>query len=154
MSGVHLHLMLNHVPVIGTMFVVFTLLVGVRTCSSQLGKLAMVMLAGVAVAAALVYFTGEPAEDAVERLAGVSRATIHAHEEAAELAFITSGVAGGLALVGLWWTRRRELPRWMYGAALAVALVVGGAMARTARLGGQIRHSEIRTVQQAGATDD
>ena len=150
MSLVHLHLMLNHVPVIGTMFVIFSLLVALRAHSSDIGKLALVMLAGVGAVAALVFFTGEPAEDAVEALAGVSRATIREHEEAAELAFIIAAIGGAGALVGLWWTRARALPRWVTGSALVVSLVIGAAMAWTASLGGQIRHTELRTTSSAG----
>jgi glucan phosphoethanolaminetransferase (alkaline phosphatase superfamily) len=150
MSLVHLHLMMNHVPVIGTLFVIFTLLAALRLRSSDMTKLGLLMLAGVGIVAVAVYFTGEPAEDAVEHLAGVSRAVIHEHEEAAEVAFATSAFAGGLALLALWWTRRRELPRWIAGAALVMSIIVGGMMAWTASLGGNIRHTELTATAAAG----
>jgi uncharacterized membrane protein len=145
MSLVHLHLLLNHVPVIGMLFVLFVLVAAFRARSSDMGKLGLVMLAGIGAVTALVYFTGEPAEDAVEKIAGVSRAMIHDHEEAAEAAFIATSIAGVLALAMLWWHRRRELPRSIVAVVFAVALGVSGLMAWTANLGGQIRHSEIRS---------
>jgi len=122
MSLVHLHLLMNHIPVIGILFVAIVLIAGLRMRSSDMAKLGLVMLAGVAAVSAIVYFTGEPAEDAVEKLAGVSRAFIHSHEEAAELAFIGAAIAGVLGVAALWTYRKRALPRWAAGAALAVVI--------------------------------
>lgn len=144
MSLVHLHLLMNHIPVIGILFVAIVLIAGLRMRSSDMAKLGLVMLTGVAAISAVVYFTGEPAEDAVEKLAGVSRAVIRSHEEAAELAFISAAIAGVLGLAALWAYRKRALPRWTTGAALAVVLCVSALMGWTANLGGRIRHSEIR----------
>jgi len=144
MSPVHLHLLLNHVPVIGLLFVLLVLGVAFWRRNSETGKLGMAMLAGIAVVTAVVFLTGEPAEEAVENLAGVSEAVIHEHEEAADAALIATSVAGVTALGLLLLYRRRELPRWAVGGTLAIVLVVSGQMAWTANLGGEIRHSEIR----------
>jgi hypothetical protein len=143
MTLVHLHLLLNHVPVIGTFFVAFILLAALWRRNEAIAKLGLVALAGVGLVAAAVYFTGEPAEEAVENLAGVADRIIHDHEEAAELAFIGSSIAGVVAVLLLAWSRRRELPRWTVAATLALVLGVAGLMAVTANLGGQIRHTEI-----------
>ena len=146
MSLVHLHLLLNHVPVIGIVFVALVLLAALRMQhGGDVSRLGLLLLVGVGAVAAAVYFTGEPAEDAVERIAGVSRAVIHQHEEAAEAAFIGAAITAGFALLALFRYRRRELPRAVTGAMLVFTLVVSGLMAWTANLGGQIRHSEIRT---------
>jgi Na+/proline symporter len=156
MSFVHLHLLLNHVPVIGIVFVVFVLLAALRLRNDGMAKLALIMLAGIAAVTALVYFTGEPAEDAVEKLAGVSKAIIHDHEEAAELSFIATSIGGVLALVVLWFNRRRELARATIVASLGGVLVISGMMAWTANLGGAIRHTEIGASAggEVGHTDD
>lgn len=143
MSVVHLHLLLNHVPVIGTFFIAFVLAVAIWRRNDGMAKLALVMTVGVGLIAAAVYFTGEPAEEAVEKLAGIGESMIHEHEEAAEAAFIGSTFAGALAIVLLAWARRTPLRRWASAAALVVVLGVGALMARTANLGGQIRHTEI-----------
>lgn len=153
MSPVHMHLLLNHVPVIGTLLVLFVLGVAVWRRSSEIGKLALAMLAGIAAVTVAVFLTGEPAEEAVEKLAGVSESLIHSHEEAAEIALIVTGVSGVLALGALLAFRRRQLPRWVMGASVAMVLAVSGFMAWTANLGGQIRHSEIRSAT-ATATGD
>jgi hypothetical protein len=154
MSTVHLHLLLNHVPVIGTFIVSFVLLAAFARRNNAIGKLGLVMLVGVALVTVAVYFTGEPAEEAVEDLAGVSESLIHAHEEAAEAAFIATSVAGVAALGLLYWYSRRTLSRWAVGASLTLALTVAGLMAWTANVGGQIRHTEIRASGSSAAATD
>ena len=143
MSVVHLHLMLNHVPLVGMVFVLLLLGVAAWRRNETMGKLGLVVMVGLAVITVVVFLSGEPAEEALERVVNVSEATIHPHEEAAEAALIATGIAGALALVMLvtWW--RRSMPRWVIGAALATALVATGMLAWTANLGGQIRHTEI-----------
>ena len=143
MSPVHLHLLLNHVPVIGLIIVIFVLAAGFARRNDGIAKLGLVMLVGAALVTIAVYLTGEPAEEAIENLAGVSETLIHSHEEAAEAAFIATSIAGAAALALLLAYRRRQLARWALGASLALTLVVSGRMAWTANLGGQIRHTEI-----------
>jgi nucleoside permease NupC len=157
MSFVHLHLLLNHVPVIGTVFVLLLLVIALWRRSTEIGKLALSAVVGIALVTAIVFLTGEPAEEAVEHVAGVSESVIHQHEEAGEAALFGTGLAGVLSLASLWWYRRRELPRWVAAASLVVVLVVTGMMAWTANLGGQIRHSEIRggaPIETRGDSDD
>lgn len=143
MSVVHLHLLLNHVPVIGMFFVAFILGVAIWRGNDGMAKLALATLAGIGAIAAVVYFTGEPAEEAVEHLAGVGESMIHEHEEAAEIAFIGSSLAGLFAVALLLWSRTRPLARSLWTITLLGVLAVAGLMARTASLGGQIRHTEI-----------
>lgn len=155
MSFVHLHLVLNHVPMIGLVFVVLILGVALWQNKSETAKLGLAFTVGIAAVAALVFLTGEPAEEAVEGIAGVTERAIHAHEEAAEGALIATLLAGVVSLFMLGVFRRRALPRRMMQAALAVTLVAGGVMGWTANLGGQIRHTEIgASAAAAGGSDD
>jgi len=143
MSVLHLHLILNHVPVIGTAFVLLLLGVAVLRRNDGMAKLGLIVMIGLAAITAVVFLTGEPAEEAVEHIAGVSEATIHPHEEAAEASLIATSVAGALALVALAVFRRRALPRWVTASALAAVLVVSSMLGWTANLGGRIRHTEL-----------
>jgi hypothetical protein len=60
-------------------------------------------------------------------------------------ALIAGGVLGLLSAVLLGGFRApRVLPGWSVAAVLLLALVVAGTMARTATLGGELRHQEIR----------
>jgi uncharacterized membrane protein len=137
MNWPHIHLLLNHVPVLGTVFGGALLAYGVLRRNETLQRAALWTFVFTALAAIPVYLTGEPAEEAVEHLAGTADRAIEAHEEAALLAFIGSGVLGAIALVGLW---KKVLIR----TALPVMLVIVGLMAWTANLGGRIRHTVLR----------
>ncbi len=156
MSVMHLHLMLNHVPMIGLLFVVLTLAVAMWRNSSDTAKLGLSFAVGIAGVTALVFLTGEPAEEAVENLAGISERAIHAHEAAAEGALIATSLAGLVSLLGLVLFWKRALPRWVTGAALAVMLIASGVMGWTANLGGQIRHTEIvsTSISKGESSDD
>ena len=153
MSILHLHLILNHVPVIGLVLVALILGVAVWRNSNEVARLGLVFAIGLAAVAAIVFLTGEPAEEAVEHLAGISERGIHSHEEAAEAALISASLAGLVSLVGLVVFRKRALPRWFTGVALVVVLVAGGMMGWAANLGGQIRHTELRSAQVGAGTD-
>ena len=145
MSTVHLHLLLNHVPVIGMIIGLCLLAWAVLRKDQGLGRVTLGLFAVLAVVALATFLTGEPAEEAVEGLAGVSEDVIERHEEAAMLATIALGVLGALSLGALLRLRNRTFPRRTMVLFLALALVPAGMMAWTANLGGQIRHTEIRT---------
>lgn len=145
MNLTHLHLMLNHAPILGMLFGLGLLGFGLWRKSMDNQKAALGVLVLAALLAVPVFLTGEPAEDAVENLPGVSRPIIEAHEAAATWAFVGAGLVGVSALVGLIVFRRGKLvPVWFGGGILGTSLIVGGLMAWTANLGGQVRHSEVR----------
>lgn len=145
MNATHLHLILNHLPVLGTAFGLGLLLFGVWRKSSELKKTALGVLVIIALAAVPVYLTGEPAEDGVKSLPGVSKAFMEQHEEAAGVAFTGVLALGVAALTALILCRGgRDLPVWSTGSLLVASVIVGGLMVWTASLGGQIRHTEIR----------
>ena len=142
MNWPHVHLMLNHVPVLGTVFGLALLVWGFWRRDLALQRAALVTFVLSALIALPVYFTGEPAEDVVERLAGVTDGAIEAHEEAALVSLIAVATLGVLGLAGLLLGRSRFNATIVRGA-LGVAIVTAGLMAWTANLGGRIRHSEL-----------
>jgi uncharacterized membrane protein len=144
MSPLHVHLLLNHVPVIGTVIALALLAWAVLRGDERVGRASLGLLAVLAAVAVVAFLTGEPAEEAVEGVAGIPEALVERHEEAALLATIALGVVGALALAALLRFRRRTLSRGAMLVVLALGVVPAGAMAWTANLGGQIRHSEIR----------
>ena len=144
MSTVHLHLLLNHIPVVGSVLIVVLFAAAFLLKETVSTKFALAFTAGIAVVAVIVYFTGGAAEDAVENLAGVSERAISNHEEAAELTTIAIGIFGVLSALALLIVRSRRAPRWLALAGLIGGVAVSGLMAWTANLGGQIRHTEIQ----------
>jgi len=73
MNLAHLHLVLNHLPVLGTGFGLALLIFGLWRRSDELKKTALGVLVLVALAAVPVYLTGEPAEELVQAVPGVSK---------------------------------------------------------------------------------
>src|SRR6478609_3961062 len=118
MSLVHLHLLLNHIPVIGTLIALLLFATALLLRETVSTKFALAFTAGVAAIAVVVYFTGAPAEEAVEKLAGVTERSIERHEEAAELATIAIGGLGALCLIALVAFRAKRAPRWVAFAGL------------------------------------
>jgi hypothetical protein len=146
MNGAHLHLLINHVPVLGTVFALALLTFAVWRRSEDIRKAALATFVIVALAAIATYLTGEPAEHDVKGLPAISDALIERHDDAAGIALGGAIAMGLLALVGLIWFRAgRPVKNWYSSLALIAALLVTGCMAWTAYLGGQIRHSEIRS---------
>lgn len=154
MNWPHIHLMLNHVPVLGAVFGLALLAYGMWRRNESLQRAALWTFVIAALVAIPVYLTGEPAEDAVEHLAGTAESAIEAHEEAALLSLIAMELLGALALAALVLARTRFTPTLVVRGALAVAIFTAGLMAWTANLGGRIRHSELRQATTQQEDDD
>lgn len=151
MSAPHIHLILNHFPVVGATAAAGLLTLAVlmrRDVLTRAGLWALVVSAAVAVP---VYLSGEGAEDVVEEL-GVAEAVIEAHEEAALLALVALLVLGAVGASALWLYRRRaEVPRRLVIGLWVLSLGAGLLVARAANRGGEIRHTEIRGELFGGA---
>ena len=144
MNSAHIHLLLNHIPVLGTFLALALLLASLPRHNVPRTRSALWLLVVLGIVTVGVFLSGEPAEDAVEGLAGVSEPLIESHEEAALASTIALGTLATFAVSALLWFRRRTLPRWVMLGSLAATMIVAGMMAWTANLGGQIRHTEIR----------
>jgi uncharacterized membrane protein len=155
MNWAHLHLALNHVPVIGLPIVLLLLGWGIVKRSAELVKASFGLIILLAVVTVIVQVTGEPAEELVEGLPGVVESMIEAHEESALLGTIGVAVVGVIALFGLWRLGTGKiLPQWYASAVLIAGVFVAGLMVWIANLGGQIRHSEIRPSASASIERD
>lgn len=157
MDGTHIHLLLNHFPIIGTL--IATLLLGFAMIrkNHSLRSASQAVMVSMALVAIPVYLTGEPAEESVEDLPGVSESLIESHEDAAKSALIALECAGALCIAA-WFTGRNQhsAASAVNIGALGVSIVACALMAYTGNLGGQIRHSEIRSgaaVQGASEID-
>jgi uncharacterized membrane protein len=144
MSWGHLHLLLNHVPVIGTLLGLLLLLLAFVRKSEELKKVTLGLFVLIALVTIPVYLTGEPAEEMVEDISGVSKAMIDRHEDAALFSLIAVEVAGIIALAGLLLFRTKKgLGNLLAIVTLACSVVTAGLLAWTSNLGGQVRHTEI-----------
>jgi formate hydrogenlyase subunit 3/multisubunit Na+/H+ antiporter MnhD subunit len=145
MNAAQVHLLLNHVPVIGTIIATLLLALGIGMRSRDVIRVTMGLLVVLALSGVVVYVTGEPAEHLVEDLPGVEHDTLEEHEEFSLLATIALGIVGLVSLVGLvrYW-RAARMPRGFAVATLVLSIIASAMMGWTAHLGGLIRHEEIR----------
>ncbi len=145
MNGAHLHLILNHFPIVGLIFSLILLAAALYRKSPELTRAAAVAFVAVALVAIPVYLTGEPAEEIVEHMPGVAEDILERHESAGKISLIVLEVLGAVALLGLVLSRgARALPRWWAPTLLALAVAVTAWVGWTANLGGQINHEEAR----------
>jgi uncharacterized membrane protein len=142
---VHLHLILNHLPIIITGLALVLLSVAAWRRDDYLSRIALAFFVGGALSALPSYLTGEGAEHAVINLPDVSREMIEQHQDMALFAALFVGALGVLAAWALWRYRRPAIvPPMIVRTLLAGGIVGASLMAYTGLLGGQIRHSEVR----------
>jgi len=146
MNWAHVHLIINHIPVIGIGLLILLFIGAIVRKNKGLITVALAFIILISLATIPVYLTGEPAEEVVEDMPGISEELIEEHEEQAEIAFILVEVAGGLALITLIARRYSDkLGQRLVILTLLVLIVSGGLIGWTANLGGKIHHEEIRS---------
>lgn len=150
----HLHLLLNHLPTIGTVLGLGLLLLSFIRRNDHLKKVSLEVFFIIALATLPVFQSGVAAAAALKDSPGVSAAAITRHEDAALLAFVLMEITGAVAWFGLWQYRRLARPTHENTAAvLVLALVTVAVMAWAANMGGDIRHPEILTGLYSTGTD-
>ena len=156
LSAAHLHLVLNHIPVLGTMlFAPLVLLWGIVRRSRDATQVGLLLTVLLAVTAIPIYLTGEPAEEQLESQPWFDKQRVEAHEERAEAGLIAVLVTGVTAVAGLWLARGGRPLRRGISAVVLVGLVVSALLFSLAALdGGQIRHDEIRPTAAAQRPGD
>jgi uncharacterized membrane protein len=140
----HLHLLITHLPIFGSLFGGLVLAYGLWTKSDQTKTAAYILFIISSIGAGIAYLTGEAAEETVENIQGVVESTIKQHEEFALISLIALIALGVFALIGLFLTvKKSPLTRPVAIITFLISLVSFGLIARTGYLGGQIRHTEI-----------
>ncbi len=172
METAYLHLVTNHIPIIGVPFALFLLLMGLWRRSNDLKAAGFLIFALLGPVTLTVYLLGQGGEDFVEDLAGVSHDSIEDHEDIAKFALGSTLILAGLALFalirykGITLLRPRfstttasadeektvpsTFPTWITLVVLAAALVSSGILGYTGRLGGMIRHTEFHGPNASG----
>lgn len=156
MNPTHLHLLITHLPIVGSILGALVLAHGLWTKSNQTSIAAYNLLIISSIGAVIAYLTGEGAEETVEKIQGVSETIIEQHSEFALYALIALSVLGAASLVGLFTALKKSpFARTIAIVTFIISLVSFGLIARTGYLGGQIRHTEINSAAVAPAqTED
>jgi hypothetical protein len=138
--------MLNHVPVLGAFLIIGSILFVIYKKDRKLTLLCLQFIVLIGLLTLPAYFTGEPSEEMVEHLPGVSETLINKHENIAMYALLAMEVMTALSLFGLFVSRHgAKIPTRLLGGLFLISLLNMVMMTWTANLGGQIRHVEIRS---------
>jgi len=150
MDALHLHLLINHLPIIGTFLGTCILILAWSRRSEPIAVAAYFVFVISAAGAIAAYFTGEGAEEAVEHIGGISKTSIEAHEQFAVYPLFALILLGILSIVGIILTQKKSrLARKMSLILLIIAVISFMLVAWTGYLGGQIRHTELKKDQPA-----
>lgn len=148
----HLHLLLNHVPTIGTVCAIGLFVLALVRRNEHLQRASLELFFLVALVTLPAYLTGVAAQAVIEDRPEVSRAAIDAHHDSALMAFLFMQITGLSAWLALWLRRRRaQSVRWTTTAVLLPAIVTLALMTSAATIGGEIRHPEIRLAENVVA---
>jgi uncharacterized membrane protein len=155
MNDAHLHLIVNHFPIVGITIGLLVLIVGYLIKNQQVKATSLGIFIFSALAAIAANYTGEGAEEIVEKIPGISESLIHDHEETAELFLTLSLILGGAALITLF-LQIKKMEVAVYGNILVIILSISSLVSANyvGVSGGEIRHTEIRETSNSGNQPD
>jgi hypothetical protein len=141
----HLHLLLNHFPIVGLIIAIAAFVYAMIRRNKEVFMFSLIAMVVLSLLAIPLHETGEASEDKVENSAGVNHDAIEEHEEASEYATPLMYALGGLSLIAVFILKSRgSLKGWMQGILLVFYLFTLSVMIRTGYLGGLIRRPELR----------
>ena len=155
MNLAHLHLVMNHVPTIGSVAALGVLFLGYVRRNEHLKHVGLEVLFIVALLTLPVYVSGTAGYYEIRSRPGVSLDTMKLHQDVALFGFIWMMIAGFVAWTALWtWRRHGQPGRGLVPAATLLLIMALIVMGRAANLGGEIRHPEILTGAAAAPAGD
>jgi uncharacterized membrane protein len=144
MNVPHLHLILNHIPTIGTGVALGLLMLAMLRRSAELTRVSLEVFAVVALLTLPAYLSGVASGMELEKMEGVDKAVIARHHDGALQSSIFMVVTGAVAWFGLWRYRRSDRHSTVnVGTVLVLGALTVVGMASTATMGGEVRHPEI-----------
>ena len=150
MNDAHLHMVVNHFPIIGIILGLGVLIIGFLLKNSTIINTAYGLLIVSAIFAAISMATGDGAEEMVEDFPSIGKKIIHEHEEIAEKLALVLYVLGFISVTGLYLNLKKHSKSYLISV-LAIAICILGIYLaqKTGTTGGEIRHTEIRTTSNA-----
>ncbi|GIZ08204.1 DUF2231 domain-containing protein [Flavobacterium sp. UMI-01] len=147
MNDAHLHLMVNHFPIVGLIFGFGILISGLYFRNNGIKNTAYSLFVVAAITAFLSMATGEGAEEIVEDMPNIGHHIIHEHEEYAEKFALILYALGLLSLYGFYLNVKTHTRARLISIIVLVMAGIGLVFAlQTGTSGGEIRHTEIREV--------
>ena len=145
MNDAHLHLLVNHFPIIGTIFGLGILIAGIVFKNNAVKNVSYIIFIVAAIFAFIGMSTGEGAEELVEDMPNIGKQIIKEHEELAEKLAIVLYLLGAVSLFGLYANIKNHSKAKLTSFLVLVIAVIGVVLAKSVGTsGGEIRHTEIR----------
>ncbi|MEY4011573.1 MAG: hypothetical protein RIT22_697 [Bacteroidota bacterium] len=149
MNDAHLHMVVNHFPIIGTILAIGILTAGLLNKNQSIINTAYVLFIIGAVFGILSMNTGEGAEEMVENMPGIGWEIIHDHEELAEKMALLLNVLGLLSIIALYLNYKKNTKEKLVSLfILAIGIASLFVVQKVGTSGGEIRHTEIRASSQ------
>ncbi len=144
MTQVHIHLLITHLPIFGSILGALVLLHAIWSNSNSTKIASYNLFIISAIGAGIAFLTGEGAEEAVENIQGVSDNMVASHEDFAMYALVSLILLGVVSMFAIYFSYKKlSLAKPASFVVLFISLISFGLVARTGYLGGQIRHTEI-----------
>ncbi len=145
MNDAHLHMIVNHFPIIGIILGFGILVTGLFLKNNSVKNTAYCLFIVGAIFAAVSMATGEEAEEIAEKLPSVTDQIIERHEEIAEKLAIVLYALGVISLIGLFLNYKSHSKAIFVSYIVVVVAIVGMFFGKqTGTSGSEIRHTEIR----------
>src|SRR5262245_37095255 len=145
MNLAHLHIMLNHVPSLGSIAGLLLLAAGIYKKDEAIKQFAYGVLVLITMAVLPTYISGAEAQRIVEKSPTYSAGMVQMHQNAAMITLLIMTAAGMFAWFGLWQYRRHSRSGSLTTMATLLATMAAvSAVLVTASIGGKISHQEIR----------
>ena len=145
MNDAHLHMVVNHFPIIGIILGFGVLIAGIVFKNDSVKNTAYSLFIVGAIFAAISMATGEGAEEMVGDMPSVGKQIIHEHEEMAEKLAIVLYLLGVVSIAGLYTNiKKHSQSKLVSFLALTIAAVGIFLGKQTGTTGGEVRHTEIR----------
>lgn len=147
MNTAHWHLLLNHLPIIGTVIGTLILLSGYLLKNQNIVKqTALGVIFFSALTAIPAYLTGEGAEEVAEKMPGVTEQFIDTHEDLGKVFLIVAMILGALALITFVSSYlKKKISSVLYIMVLVAAIGTCILAKQVGTSGGEVRHTEIRS---------
>lgn len=144
MNAAHIHLMFNHLPIVGLGFAILLNFLAVFGKSPEVKKLSCWFYILIGLLAILPILTGDGAQEILVTYPGIDKDVIENHETWAYIFFYGLMLNGVLAIAALWFSRKKpDLLKKMNVAMLIIALLLTIFAYQTGVTAGKIRHPEI-----------
>ena len=154
MNEAHLHMVVNHFPIIGTILALGILFVGLILKNHSVRNTSYVLFIVAAIFGALSMGTGEGAEELVKDMPNVGWEIIHEHEEIAEKLALLLYVLGLLSIIALYLNFKKNTKEKLVSLCIVgIGVVSLFLVQKVGTSGGEIRHTEIREGFQNTTTE-